>query len=244
MKILLCDDHVLLAETLQTLLVSAGHEVLVTHHPDSALDLLAVERPDVCVLDIGFPDGDGLDALSRVADRSPDTRVLMLSASRNPDLVRSAIDLGARGYLCKDVGAAAIVRAVERLVDGDIVLDPEVAQVLARRPRARPDDIEWLMGFLTGREREVLRRIILGQGTQEMADEMHVSRSTARTHVQNVLRKLGVHSRLEAVAAVSRRRADGQSFDGTLPGQRTPQHNGHAHGHVGNAAAPRLRHPM
>lgn len=244
MKILLCDDHVLLAETLQTLLVSAGHEVLVTHRPDSALDLLAAEHPDVCVMDIGFPDGDGLDALSRVADRSPATRVLMLSASRNPDLVRSAIDLGARGYLCKDVGAAAIVRAVDRLVDGDIVLDPEVAQVLARRPRARPDDIEWLMGFLTGREREVLRRIILGQGTQEMADEMHVSRSTARTHVQNVLRKLGVHSRLEAVAAVSRRRADGQSLDGSLPAQRTPQHNGHAHGHTGSAAAARLRHPL
>ena len=248
MKILLCDDHVLLAETLQTLLESAGHEVMVTHHPDSALDLLAEEHPDVCVLDIGFPDGDGLDALSRVADRSPGTRVLMLSASRTPDLVRSAIDLGARGYLCKDVGAAAIVRAVERLVDGDIVLDPEVAQVLARRPRARPDDIEWLMGFLTGREREVLRRIILGQGTQEMADEMHVSRSTARTHVQNVLRKLGVHSRLEAVAAVSRRRVDGQSLDAALPGQRTPQHNGQhngqAHGLNGSAAAARLRHPM
>lgn len=244
MKILLCDDHVLLTETLQTLLVSAGHDVLVTHHPDSALELLAAERPDVCVMDIGFPDGDGLDALSRVADRSPDTRVLMLSGSRSPDLVRSAIDLGARGYLCKDVGAAAIVRALDRLVEGDIVLDPGVAQVLARRPRARPDDIEWLMGFLTGREREVLRRIILGQGTQEMADEMHVSRSTARTHVQNVLRKLGVHSRLEAVAAVSRRRQDGQSVDGGVPVQRNGQHNGHVSGYIGNGASSRLRHPM
>ena len=244
MKILLCDDHVLLAETLQTLLMSAGHEVLVAHDPDSALELLAAERPDVCVLDIGFPDGDGLDALSRVPDRSPETRVLMLSASRSPELVRSAIDLGARGYLCKDVGAAAIVRAVERLVDGDIVLDPQVAQVLARRPRARPEDIEFLMGFLTGREREVLRRIILGQGTQEMADEMHVSRSTARTHVQNVLRKLGVHSRLEAVAVVSRRRADGQPVDPSLPGQRNGRHHEEVPGHIGNGGAARLRHPM
>lgn len=235
MKILLCDDHVLLVEALANLLASAGHEVLVSHSPDHALAILVEERPDVCVLDIGFPDGDGLDALSRVADRSSDTRVLMLSASRSPELVRSAIDLGARGYLCKDVGAAAIVRVVERLMEGDIVLDPQVAQMLARRPRARPDDIEWLMGFLTGREREVLRRIILGQGTQEMADEMHVSRSTARTHVQNVLRKLGVHSRLEAVAAVSRRPPDGQ-VNGHL--------NGHVQGHRDNAVSPRLRHPM
>lgn len=244
MKLLLCDDHVLLAETLQTLLVSAGHEVLVAHQPDAALDLLEEERPDVCVMDIGFPDGNGLDALSRVADRSPQTRVLMLSASRTTDLVRSAIDLGARGYLCKDVGAATIVHAVERILEGDIVLDPEVVRVLARRTRPRPDDIEWLMGFLTGREREVLRRIILGQGTQEMADEMHVSRSTARTHVQNALRKLGVHSRLEAVAAVSRRKGDGQPVDGGVPFQRTGRHTGHGNGSIGNATSPRLRHPQ
>jgi two-component system nitrate/nitrite response regulator NarL len=250
-KILLCDDHVLLAEALETLLGAAGHEVYVTHTPDDALAALAEHQPDVCVLDIGFPDGDGLDALSRAADRSPETRVLMLSASRNADLVRSAIDLGARGYLCKDVGAAAIVRAVERLADGDVVLDPQVAQMLARRPRARPDDIEWLMGFLTGREREVLRRIILGQGTQEMADEMHVSRSTARTHVQNVLRKLGVHSRLEAVAAVSRRRLDVQATDSHLNGHGNGHGNGHANGHVPTqrstphgGSTPGLRHPL
>ena len=69
----------------------------------------------------------------------------------------------------------------------------------------KQDDIEWLIGVLTRREREVLRRIVIGQSTREMAQDMHVSKSTARTHVQNVLQKLGVHSRLQAVAAVSRR---------------------------------------
>ena len=208
MRILLCDDHVLLAEALDSLLTSAGHEVTVANSPDEALALLDTARPDVCVLDVGFPDGDGVDVLSRVTDRSPHTKVMMLSATRDPDVVKAAIDLGARGYLCKDVGVVEVVRAVQRVHEGDVVLDPQVVQMLARRPRPRPDDIEWLMGFLTSREREVLRRIVLGQGTQEMANEMHVSRSTARTHVQNVLRKLGVHSRLEAVAAVSRRRQD------------------------------------
>ena len=79
---------------------------------------------------------------------------------------------------------------------------------LVRWPRSlglRTDDIAWLIGFLTRREREVLRRIVIGQSTDEMAKDMRVSRSTARTHVQNVLQKLGVHSRLQAVAAVSRR---------------------------------------
>ena len=214
MRILLCDDHVLLTEALESLLRSAGHEVLVAHTPVAALNLLAVHRPDVCILDVCFPEGDGVDVLSRVADRSPETRVLMLSGSRDPDTVRTAIDLGAHGYLCKDVGVAEVVRAVERVREGQVVLDPLVAQLLARRHRPRAEGIEWLMGFLTTREREVLRRITLGQGTQEMADDMHISRSTARTHVQNVLRKLGVHSRLEAVAAISHLRETGSTTNG------------------------------
>lgn len=205
MKILLCDDHVLLAEAMESLLRSAGHQVLVTRTPDDALKVLAAERPDVCVLDLGFPDGDGIDVLSHVRETSPETKVLMLSATRDPDLVRTALDLGASGYMCKDVGVVEVIRAVERVQQGDIMLDPTVVKALAQRPRMKTDDIEWLLSFLTRREREVLRRIVLGQSTEEMAQDMQVSRSTARTHVQNVLQKLGVHSRLQAVAAVSRR---------------------------------------
>jgi two-component system nitrate/nitrite response regulator NarL len=207
-KILLCDDHVLLAEALESMVRAAGHQVLVTSSAQEALTLLAAEQPDVCVLDVGFPDGDGIEVLSRAAEASPFTKVMMLSANRDPEVVRSAMDLGARGYLCKGVGVGEVIRAVERVAEGDIVLDPLVVQDLTRRPRPRHDDIEWLIGFLTRREREVLRRIVMGQSTQEMAVDMHVSRSTARTHVQNVLQKLGVHSRLQAVAAVSRRSPD------------------------------------
>lgn len=208
MKILLCDDHVLLVEALDSLLRASGHEVLVTRSPQEALELLVAEQPDVCVLDVGFPDGDGIDVLSRAAESSPSTKVMMLSGTRDPELVRTSMDLGASGYLCKGVGVEEVLRAIERVKDGDIVLDPLVVQELTRRPRPRTDDIDWLIGFLTRREREVLRRIVIGQSTQEMARDMHVSRSTARTHVQNVLQKLGVHSRLQAVAAVSRRSPD------------------------------------
>lgn len=205
MKILLCDDHVLLAEALESLLRRDGHEVILTSSPSKALDVLAAEQPDVCVLDICFPDGSGIDVLSRAAEVSPSTRVLMLSANRDPEQVRAVIDLGAAGYVCKDVGVLEVIRAVQRVHEGDLVLDPLVARALAQKPRVRHDDIEWLIGFLTRREREVLRRIVMGQSTEEMASDMQVSRSTARTHVQNVLQKLGVHSRLQAVAAVSRR---------------------------------------
>jgi two-component system, NarL family, nitrate/nitrite response regulator NarL len=200
----LCDDHVLLAEALDSLLRVAGHEVTVTSTPTRALELLADGGYEICVLDIGFPDANGLDVLSSVAEVSPDTRVLILSANRDPEVVRAAVDRGAAGYVCKDVGVVEVIRAVDRVHDGELVLDPLVARALAQRPRIRREDIEWLVGFLTRREREVLRRIVAGQSTEEMAHDMRVSRSTARTHVQNVLQKLGVHSRLQAMAAVSR----------------------------------------
>ncbi len=211
MKILLCDDHLLLSEALESLLQIAGHEVTVTADPGRAPALAARVAPDVCVLDLGFPDRDGLDLLSAVREAVPDAKVVVLSAQREPDLVRAAIDLGARGYLCKDVGVVEVVHAVDQVLDGELVLDPLVAQSLTRRRRHRPDDIDWLVSFLTQREREVLRRIVTGQSTEEMARDMAVTRSTARTHVQNVLQKLGVHSRLQAVAAVA------SQADGTPP---------------------------
>jgi two-component system nitrate/nitrite response regulator NarL len=139
---------------------------------------------------------------------APATRVLILSAVADAEAIATAVDLGASGYVCKDVGVSDIIRAVERVHDGETVLGPKVARTLARRTETDPDDIQWLVAFLTRREREVLRRIVMGQGTSEMAKGMGISRSTARTHVQNVLQKLGVHSRLQAVAAVSRAGAD------------------------------------
>ncbi len=204
MLILLCDDHVLLIEALESLLRSAGHKVMTTRSPGEALPLAASTRPDVCVMDVGFPDGSGLDALAQMRETSPGTRVLMLTAAQDPDTIATAVDLGAAGYVCKDVGVTDIIRAVERVHDGETVLAPQVARALARRAEVDPGDIHWLVAFLTRREREVLRRIVMGQSTVEMAKSMGISRSTARTHVQNVLQKLGVHSRLQAVAAVSR----------------------------------------
>jgi len=204
MLIVLCDDHVLLVEALASLLRSAGHTVLTAGSPDMGAQLVAVHRPDVCVMDVGFPDGSGLEALGRIRECCPDTKVLMLSAADDADTIASAVDLGAAGYVGKDVGVTDIIRAVERVHDGETVLGPKVARTLARRTEVDPDDIHWLVAFLTKREREVLRRIVMGQSTVEMSQSMAISRSTARTHVQNVLQKLGVHSRLQAVAAVSR----------------------------------------
>ena len=219
MLILLCDDHILLVEALGSLLRAAGHTVQTARSPGEAVALAAKTPPEVCVMDVGFPDGNGIDGLARLRETSPETRVLMLTAVEDADTIATAVDLGAAGYVCKDAGVTDIIRAVERVHDGETVLAPKVARALARKTEADPDDIQWLLAFLTRREREVLRRIALGQSTVEMAKSMGISRSTARTHVQNVLQKLGVHSRLQAVAAVSRSHRDPSwitSYDASL----------------------------
>ena len=155
MLIVLCDDHVLLVEALASLLRSAGHTVLTAGSPDLGAQLVAVHRPDVCVMDVGFPDGSGLEALGRIRECCPDSKVLMLSAADDADTIASAVDLGAAGYVGKDVGVTDIIRAVERVHDGETVLGPKVARTLARRTEVDPDDIHWLVAFLTKREREV-----------------------------------------------------------------------------------------
>jgi two-component system nitrate/nitrite response regulator NarL len=201
MKLVLCDDHVLLLDALRPALVRHGHEVLaVTVTPELALEAVRRHRPDVLLLDVGFPEDSGLRVVGTVREISPDTKVVMLSATADPEVASAAIEAGAVGFARKDRGLDGIIRTLDRVMGGETVVDPDVLRTLVGRTRDRQDkhDARWLATFLTVREREVLARIGAGQTTDEMATAMGVARSTARTHVQSVLQKLGVHSRLQA----------------------------------------------
>jgi two-component system nitrate/nitrite response regulator NarL len=201
MRIVLCDDHALLLDALRPALVRHGHEVLaVTVTPELALEAIRLHRPDVLLLDVSFPEDSGLRVVGTVREISPDTKVVMLSATADPDVASAAIEAGAVGFARKDRGLDGIIRTLDRVMCGETVVDPDVLRSLVGRTRNRQDthDVRWLATFLTVREREVLTRIGAGQTTDEMATAMGVARSTARTHVQSVLQKLGVHSRLQA----------------------------------------------
>jgi two-component system nitrate/nitrite response regulator NarL len=201
MRIVLCDDHALLLDALRPALVRHGHEVLaVTVTPELALEAIRLHRPDVLLLDVSFPEDSGLRVVGTVREISPDTKVVMLSATADPDVASAAIEAGAVGFARKDRGLDGIIRTLDRVMCGETVVDPDVLRTLVGRTRNRQDkhDVRWLATFLTVREREVLTRIGAGQTTDEMATAMGVARSTARTHVQSVLQKLGVHSRLQA----------------------------------------------
>lgn len=195
MRVLLCDDHQLFAEALGDVLSARGDDVALTTSPDQAVELARQCPPHVCVMDRSFPEGDvGVEAARRVLQVSPRTAVLMLTGSADSAGARAAVGAGVRGFLRKDEPLPSIVQALDQLAEGLLVVDPAVL-----RPEVGGSSAS-LLATLTAREQEVLERMVHGESGQAMATALDVSYSTMRTHVQNVLAKLGVHSQLEAAA--------------------------------------------
>ena len=201
MRLVICDDHVLLTEAMVIAFADHGHDVVATGTtPQQAVDLSRQHRPDVCLLDVNFPDGSSLEAVART--RATGTRVVMMSAWTEHDTVRRALDAGAVGYVSKRQPMTEIVAALDRAYAGEIGVDASLLRS-AGRTEAESGDPLWQLRFLTDREWEIMRCIMDGLTTAEMAHALGVRRSTARTHVQNLLTKLGVHSRLKAAALMT-----------------------------------------
>lgn len=203
LRLLICDDHTLLLEALAMALKNAGHTVVATAlDPDEAVKAAREQQPDACLLDVNFPHANGLNAIGRIHEVSPETKVVMLSGSISRSLVADAIAEGAQGFVGKEKPVAVIVEALEMAHRGHLAVDLLLLQDVLR-PHPQGDDPLWMLRFLTEREWEVMRCIMDGLSTDQMADQLRVQRSTARTHVQNLLTKLGVHSRLQAAALMT-----------------------------------------
>jgi two-component system nitrate/nitrite response regulator NarL len=219
MRIVICDDHVLLTEAMAITFADHGHEVVATGtSPGEAEQLGRDHRPDVCLLDVNFPGGSSLDVISRV--RATGTRVVMMSAWTEQDTVVRALGEGAAGYVSKRQPITEIVAALERAHAGEVGVDPALLRATGRAEADGGDPL-WQLRFLTDREWEVMRCIMDGLTTAEMAARLGVRRSTARTHVQNLLTKLGVHSRLKA-AALMTTHASSESWPAHLRQPVTP----------------------
>jgi two-component system nitrate/nitrite response regulator NarL len=223
-RLVLCDDHLLLLEALKPALELHGHTVLAAvTTPEEAVAAVVEHRPDVLLLDVFFPDGDsGLRVVTEVAAASPQTRVVFLSGGSDPELVRAAVEAGAVGFTRKGLDLGGILSVLNRVMAGEIVIDPALLRAaVGHRQEQQDHDIRWLAGFLTGREKEVLDHIVAGDNTTQMAEAMGIARSTARTHVQSVLSKLGVHSRLQAATAMFA----ASSPDRSLPDRSGPDNS-------------------
>jgi two-component system, NarL family, nitrate/nitrite response regulator NarL len=201
-RLVLCDDNRILCEALASVFQSRGHEVeaIATSTADSVA-AVAEHRPDACLIDLRFPDGSGLDAIRAIRRRAPDTKILVLSCLADPAVLAEARENGAAGFVRKDQKPDSVARALEVVGAGGTAFDPRAARQPGYQAKARARENP--LAALTPRENEVLRRIVAGQSTRQMAREMDVAISTVRGYVKSILSKLGAHSRLQAAAIAS-----------------------------------------
>ena len=172
----------------------------MTTTPADAVEAIAVHRPDVVMTGLRFPGYEGTDAVVLLCDRYPGLPVVVLTGSTDERDAAAARAAGAVGYLQKDLPIRSVFSALEGFARGRTVAEPAplVTSPLSARARTR-----LLVSDLTERERQVLTRLMAAQDTVGIARSLGVAPSTARTHLQNVLNKLGVHTRLQAVALVT-----------------------------------------
>ena len=202
MRLVVCDDHALILDALGAVLSEEGHDVVKTRCPQEAIEAVQDHRPEVCLLDAHYPGASGIEAISDLRAACGDTKIVLFSGDASLQVVAGAIAAGAAGFVRKDRPLQELLEAIAMAARGHLAIDPGLLQD-SWRARARGDDQLWMIKFLTDREWQVLRCIVDGLSTTQIASTLQVRPSTARTHVQNVLAKLGVHSRLQASALVS-----------------------------------------
>jgi two-component system nitrate/nitrite response regulator NarL len=206
MRLLICDQHVVFAESLAHLLTARGYEIVaITHHPDQLIDVLRREPVDVCLLDVFFGADSVVDRLTTLCRASPDTRLVLVTAGADGPLLAAARAAGIGGVVDKREPVTEMLRVLENVAAGRSGIEPERAAPPPVNPaRRHANDGVRLASFLTGREREVLCGLVRGEDTNRMARSMGIASATARCHIQNVLMKLGAHSRLEAATSAVR----------------------------------------
>jgi DNA-binding NarL/FixJ family response regulator len=202
-RVLFVEDHQLLAEALSAMLAREPDiEVVGVAGSVAQAKELARERLDVVLMDYRLPDGTGAEATRAIKARWPVARVVMLTAVKDDETVLESIQAGADGYLTKDRAADDVVQAVRAAYAGETLLPRSVILEIARRVAAAKEkgDDRRMIEPLTPRELEVLRALTDGLSTPEICEKLYIAPNTLRTHVQNIMGKLRVHSKLEAVA--------------------------------------------
>jgi DNA-binding NarL/FixJ family response regulator len=200
-RVFLVDDHTVVRRGMRAFFEMLDDIEVIGEAPDGrkALDELAAlaarqELPDVVLMDLVMPRLDGVATTTRIRQRYPDVEVVALTSFSEAERVHAALAAGAAGYLLKDADADEVVAAVRAAYRGEVHLDPVVARNLTRSLVAP----ERAGAALTPREREILVLVAQGKSNRDIANTLVISERTARTHVSNVLTKLGLTSRTQA----------------------------------------------
>ena len=209
MRLAIVDDHQLAREGLRDMLADASDIEVIREAANGREALLLCSRlhPDLVLMDVRMPEMDGLAATREIKQRYPETSVMMVTMHENPDYLLEALKAGAAGYVLKDAPRDEVITAVRRVREGEASLDPELAARLLRRLAtdnggrggARSAEEDLTVDSLTPRELEVLQLMQLGRTNRQVAEDLFISRGTVKRHVENIIAKLGVSDRTQAV---------------------------------------------
>jgi DNA-binding NarL/FixJ family response regulator len=209
--VLLADEQALFREAVKAVLSGEPDIEVVAEARDGLQAIAEAERarPDVALLDAYLPNCDGIRATRLITERVPSCRVIVVTDQEDERALVDALDAGADGYLTKESPLVDLIEATRAVHRGEVLVPSRMLGSLLRQLVGRRRDHDLALhrvANLTRREREVLAQLALGADNEAIAQRLVISPETARTHVQNVLGKLGVHSRLEAVAFVRQNR--------------------------------------
>jgi len=210
-RILIVDDHALFRDGLRSLLQSRGHEVVgEAKNGLQAIDLVAQLHPDLVLMDVSMPEMNGLEATRELTARQSDVKVVVLTASEDNETLFDAIKAGAQGYLLKNLEADEFFSLLDRASQGEPALTPSLARKLLQE-FAKPAPVraaaEQGADELTERERDVLELMVEGvTSNRKLAHRLGLSENTVKFHVRNILDKLRLHTRAEAVGYALRKK--------------------------------------
>jgi DNA-binding NarL/FixJ family response regulator len=205
--LLICDDHKILTDALAMVVERDASLRMVAppvHAAEQSVELCEEFHPDVVLMDIVFKGPmDGIEATRRIKEVSPATKVVIMTAHDEERLLVEAVEAGASGFLVKEEAADEVLAAAKAAAEGEVLIDPSILTRLlhqvSKEREARRDALA-LFDELTEREREILQLLAQGTRNDDIARKLFISPQTVQTHVRNLLAKLGVHSKLEAVA--------------------------------------------
>jgi two-component system, NarL family, response regulator LiaR len=208
-RVVIADDHRSFGEALQIALDSEDDlsVIEVVTDGEAAIESAEAKHPDVVLMDVQMPGVDGLEATRRIHRAASGTKVILLSGHDDDIALARAVEAGARGYLKKTQTVSDLAEAIRRAYRGEplhAVADVELSLARFRMQRRSEGELAQRVERLTPRELEILQRVAVGEASSDIADELGMSRHTLRTHIQNVLTKLGVHSKTDAVVAAIR----------------------------------------
>ncbi|WP_261130380.1 response regulator transcription factor [Bacillus sp. Marseille-Q3570] len=201
-KVLLVDDHLMVLKGLRFFLGTQSEIDLVgeASNGEEAIRQVKAFHPDVVLMDLTMPVMDGIEATKRIKDEHPNMKIIVLTSFSDQDHVVPALQAGADGYQLKDIEPDELVKSIKAVYAGETHLHPTAtSQLLSHVSNGtKTNEAEKSFNQLTAREKDVLRQITLGRNNKEISTELFITEKTVKTHVSNILGKLGLHDRTQA----------------------------------------------